>query len=57
MSRRKLAIDLLITDLATVQGQTGWRALEESPIKEIPDKRIKTDGGKEYSYNDRPIIR
>jgi hypothetical protein len=58
MSRRKLAIDLLITDLATVQGRTGWRALEEeSPIKEIPDKRIKTDGGKEYSYNDRPTIR
>ena len=36
MSRRKLAIDLLITDLATVQGRTGWHALEEeSPIKEI----------------------
>lgn len=40
MSRRKLAIDLLITDLATLQGRTGWRALEEeSPIKEIADKR------------------
>lgn len=40
MSRQKLAIDLLITDLATVQGRTGWRALEEeSPIKEMPDKR------------------
>jgi hypothetical protein len=39
MSRQKLAIDLLITDLATVQGRTGWHALEEeSPIKEIPDK-------------------
>lgn len=36
LSRRKLAIDLLITDLATGQGRTGWRALEEeSPTKEI----------------------
>jgi len=41
MSTERLAIDLLITDLATVQGRIAWHTLaEESPTKKLPDKRV-----------------